>query len=152
MTRYRKVAVGGSFDKFHKGHEALISTAFNVADEVLIGVTSDDFASYKDHQIQPCHMRIAHLRRIADSFNVKYTIKEITDANGTADVDEELDAIVVSQETEQSAVHINEIRLINGLNPLDIIVIEWVLADDDIPISSTRIRKGEIDMDGNLVY
>lgn len=152
MTRYRKVAVGGTFDRFHKGHEALISTAFSVACEVLIGVTSDDFASFKSHIIEPCHVRVERLRRIADSFDVKYTIKEITDSNGTADVDEDLDAIVVSQETEQSAVCINEIRVINGLKPLDIIVIEWVLADDNIPISSTRIRKGEIDMDGNLVY
>lgn len=152
MTRYNKVAVGGTFDKFHKGHEALIKAAFSVGREVLIGVTSDSFASFKNHKIEPCHIRIKRLKNIADKYNIKYTIIEISDANGTADVDADLDAIVVSQETEQSAVCINEIRVINGLEPLDIIVIEWVLADDDIPISSTRIRKGEIDLDGNLVY
>jgi pantetheine-phosphate adenylyltransferase len=34
---------------------------------------------------------------------------------------------------------------------LDIIVIEWFLAADGVPISSTRIRKGEIDKKGNIL-
>ena len=37
------------------------------------------------------------------------------------------------------------------MHPLDIVVVSFVLADDGVPISSTRIRKGEIDKKGNLI-
>jgi pantetheine-phosphate adenylyltransferase len=58
---------------------------------------------------------------------------------------------VVSKETEKTAVKINEVRFQNNFKLLDIIVIEWVLASDGIPISSTRIRKGEIDTVGKTL-
>lgn len=151
MARYRKVAVGGTFDKFHCGHEALIHTAFDMGDEVLIGITSDNFANLKSHPVESYSVRSARIDRIARSFSKPYVIKEIFDANGTADVDDSLDAIVVSEETESSAININEVRCSNGLSLLDIIVIEWVLAEDGVPISSTRIRKGEIDDRGHVL-
>lgn len=150
-STYKKIAVGGTFDKLHKGHEALLRTAFEMADEVLIGITSDDFARSKNHLIEPCTIRVNRLKSIIDKYDKKYEIKEITDSNGTADRDPNLDAIVVSKETEESAIYINNIRHENNLNLLDIIVIEWVLADDNVPISSTRIRKGEIDQKGKLL-
>lgn len=150
-AKYRKIAVGGTFDKLHKGHEALLDAAFTMADEVLIGITSDDFASMKNHVIEPCEVRITKLKSIIKPYNKKYIIKKIMDSNGTAVTDKNLDAIVVSKETEKSAIEINKIRCENGLNPLDIIIIEWILADDGVPISSTRIRKGEIDQKGTLL-
>ena len=115
-AKYRKIAVGGTFDKLHKGHEALLDAAFTMADEVLIGITSDDFASMKNHVIEPCEVRITKLKSIIKPYNKKYIIKKIMDSNGTADI-----------------------------------IIEWILADDGVPISSTRIRKGEIDQKGTLL-
>lgn len=151
MTKYKKIAVGGTFDKFHRGHEALIKTAFDLADSVLIGITSDSFASNKNHDIEPCSIRISKLREFVNKFNKPYTIKEIFDVYGTADRDPDLDAIVVSEETEKSADIINWERRKNNLNPLDVVVISWVLAEDSCPISSTRIRKKEIDWSGKLL-
>ncbi len=145
---YKKVVVGGTFDKLHKGHEALLSKAFELGQNVLIGITSDEFASNKKHKVEPCNVRIRRLKKIISNYTNTYEIKEISDSMGSADVDADLEAIIVSHETEESAVLINNVRLSNGLNPLDIIVIEWVLAGDDIPISSTRIRKGEINQKG----
>lgn len=151
MTKYNKVAVGGTFDKFHNGHKLLIKTAIEHADEVLIGITSDDFASYKNHDVDSYDLRSERIINLLKNYDIKYQIKQITDVYGTADVDPELDAIVVSSETEQAALKINDVRADNGLSPLDIIVIDWVLADDGIPISSTRIRKGEIDKKGKIL-
>jgi pantetheine-phosphate adenylyltransferase len=37
------------------------------------------------------------------------------------------------------------------MDPLDIVVVSFVLAYDGIPISSTRIRKGEINKNGEIV-
>lgn len=150
-SEYKKVAVGGTFDKFHSGHEMLIRKAFELADEVLIGITADSFVVNKAHEVESCSDRIRRLEKIINEYNKCYSIIEIHDPRGTAHIDPELDAIVVSHETEQSAININQIRLDNNLKLLDIIVIEWVLADDGVPISSTRIRKGEIDQKGNLL-
>ncbi|MCI5866572.1 MAG: phosphopantetheine adenylyltransferase [Methanosphaera sp.] len=148
---YNKIAVGGTFDKFHKGHEQLIKTAFDMAENVLIGVSSDAFASRKSHNVECCEKRIKNVKEAIKDYDNNYTIIEINDAMGTADIDANLDAIVVSEETEESAVYINKIRHENGLKLLDIVVIKWVLADDNIPISSTRIRKGEITQDGVII-
>jgi pantetheine-phosphate adenylyltransferase len=150
-NEYKKIAVGGTFDKFHKGHEKLLSTAFEMGQEVLVGITSDDFASNKKHEIEKLSYRIQRINDFCSKFNKKYEIKEIFDSYGTADKDPDMEAIVVSKETEKTAELINMERLKNGLNLLDIIVIEWILAYDGNPISSTRIRKGEIDNYGDLL-
>ncbi|MEM2081946.1 MAG: adenylyltransferase/cytidyltransferase family protein, partial [Candidatus Bathyarchaeia archaeon] len=38
MKRFRKVAVGGTFDELHKGHKALLMKAFEIGTRVLIGL------------------------------------------------------------------------------------------------------------------
>ena len=38
-----------------------------------------------------------------------------------------------------------------GMDPIDIVVVSFVLAYDGNPISSTRIRRGEINQNGNVV-
>lgn len=151
IKHYRKIAVGGTFDKFHKGHEILIKTAFDMADEVLIGITSDGFASSKSHGIESSDVRIHNIEVFVEAFSKDYVILLIDDPMGTADVDADLQAIVVSKETEKSAELINLERSKNGLSLLDIVVIDWILAADGTPISSTRIRKGEIDNEGKLL-
>ncbi|KXB05005.1 hypothetical protein AKJ48_00745, partial [candidate division MSBL1 archaeon SCGC-AAA261O19] len=64
--------------------------------------------------------------------------------------DRELEAIIVSEETRSRAEEINEIRESNDLEALDIIEIPWVLAEDGKPISSIRIRYGEMDEHGEI--
>ncbi len=40
--KYKKVAVGGSFDVLHIGHQALLEKAFEVGEFVLVGLTSNE--------------------------------------------------------------------------------------------------------------
>jgi len=42
-------------------------------------------------------------------------------------------------------------RRAKGFPPLELVVVELVKAEDGRPISSTRIREGEIDTDGRLL-
>ena len=46
--RYNKVAVGGTFDKFHDGHKKLLSTAFEIGDCIEIGVKNRISCSVSD--------------------------------------------------------------------------------------------------------
>ena len=147
--KYSKVAVGGTFDKFHDGHKKLLSTAFEIGDEIEIGVTSDAFGGLKG-DIYSCKERMSNLKSFfADRFN--FIVIPLEDPYGTTIYDADFDAIVVSEETEPTAVEINKIRISKGMKPLDIVVVSFVLAYDGNPISSTRIRSGEINQKGNFI-
>lgn len=147
--KYKKVAVGGTFDNFHNGHKKLLNTAFELGDQIEIGVTSDEFGGLKG-DIDSCEERIGYIKSFfSDKSN--FTILSLEDPYGTTIYDAEFDAIVVSEETEPTAVKINEIRKSKGMKLLDIVVISFVLAYDGNPISSTRIRCGEINKEGNIV-
>ena len=147
---YKKVAVGGTFDKFHYGHRRLIDIAFEIGIYVVIGVTSNEFGGVKG-RIEPCNVRMSNLRSLLEKKHQNYNIQELNDPYGTTITDETIDAIVVSEETEPTAFKINQIRREKGMKPLDIVTIGMVLAADGIPISSTRIRKGEIDKMGTII-
>ena len=70
---------------------------------------------------------------------------------GSSIRDSEIDALVVSTETQHRASVVNELRLKKGFKPLQLIVIDLILAKDGNPISSTRIRDNEIDRFGNIL-
>ena len=147
---YKKVAVGGTFDKFHYGHRRLIDIAFEIGTYVVIGVTSNEFGGIKG-RIEPCNVRMSNLRSLLEKKHQNYDIQQLNDPYGTTITDQTIDAIVVSEETEPTAFKINKIRKEKNMKPLDIVTIGMVLADDGIPISSTRIRKGEIDKMGTII-
>lgn len=147
--KYKKVAVGGTFDKFHEGHKKLLKTAFDIGNEVEIGVTSNAFGGLKG-EIDSCKVRMNNLNSFFRDKN-NFTVTPLNDPHGTTISDKDFDAIVVSKETEATAIDINKIRVKKGMNPLDIIVVEYVLAEDGNPISSTRIRKGEINKKGIVI-
>ena len=96
-----------------------------------------------------CKVRMSNLRNLLKKKHQHYDIQELNDSYGTTITDSSIDAIVVSEETEPTAFKINEIRKEREMKPIDIITIRMVLADDGKPISSTRIRKGEIDKKWN---
>jgi pantetheine-phosphate adenylyltransferase len=147
--KYSKLAVGGTFDKFHDGHKKLLSTAFEIGDEIEIGVTSDAFGGLKG-DIDSCKERMSNLKSFfAERSN--FIVIPLEDPYGTTIYDADFDAIVVSEETEPTAVEINKIRISKGMKPLDIVVVSFVLAYDGNPISSTRIRSGEINQKGNFI-
>jgi len=151
--KYEKVAIGGTFDYLHDGHKAIIETAFEKGESVLIGIVSDHMELKKDSVgILPLEDRKELLEEYLEDMGWldRAEICVIDDPYGPAASDSDLGAIVVTEETIANAKKINELREKEGLDSLEIIKIPLVLADDGEPISSIRIRYGEIDVHGKL--
>ncbi|NPE27579.1 phosphopantetheine adenylyltransferase [Methanococcoides sp. SA1] len=149
-----KTAVGGTFEFLHDGHMALIIKAFEVAkgDVVDIGLTSDEMAGTKNRNIPDIATRKKNLIAFIEQLDIPkkhYNIQPLTDPYGST-LEEDHEYIVVSPETLPVARKINEIRKAAGKDEIEIVSINYVMADDDQPISSTRIDKGEIDVHGHL--
>lgn len=150
---YEKVAVGGTFEFLHDGHKSILSKAFEIGDQVLIGIVSDKMELRKDSAgIQPLEDRMRELKNFLEKRDwlSRAELEVISDSIGPAADDEELEAIVVTEETYSKAEEINELRLKNGLDSLDIIKIPLILDNEGNPISSIKIRYEEIDEHGNV--
>ena len=148
-----KICVGGTFDILHKGHKALLDRAFEIAGEkgvVFIGISDEKLASQKGVISSYEERR----ERVEDYLQEKgyknYKIVPISNKYGLT-LDEDFDVIVVSEETSEVAKEINIIRRKKGLKEIRIEKIPMVMAEDGKPISSTRIRKGEIDEEGRML-
>ena len=151
---FHQVAVGGTFDALHRGHKILLRTAFRAGDKVLIGVSRNGFVRRlrKSHHVDPYPKRKRELvsflkkERLAD----RSEIVPLDDPYGPTITDSIVDALIVSRMTKKTANKINVIRRRRDLRPLPVVSIAMVLAEDFEPISSTRIRAGEIDREGYL--
>ena len=139
--------VGGTFDCFHAGHQALLGAALN-CDSVEVWVTTDATAAEKDPRIQPQSKRIEEIGNWAAGRNL--STHSLEDTWGPAPSRSDATHIVCTPETLENCEKINQMRLENGLGPLEIIEVKHVMARDGDPISSSRIRQGSIDRDGNL--
>jgi pantetheine-phosphate adenylyltransferase len=148
------VGLGGTFDELHKGHRALLKKAFAIGTQIQIGLCTDEFAKKlrKNHKIAPYEERKKELEDFLKKNKIIDRVKiiPIADSYGPAVTDNNIEAIVVSQETEPTAQAINAKRKENGLQKLQIIVIDMVPAENQVDISTTRIRHGEIDREGRL--
>lgn len=146
-----KVIMGGTFGHLHKGHLKLIKKAFRLGDHVYIGLTTDAYVrkNKPGQGIAGYEERKKKLEEIVDKLGKSYEIKPLNDRFGPSTTGE-FDIIVVSGETYHTALDINKLREGKGLKPLKIVKVGYVYAKDSRPISSTRIRNGEIDESGNL--
>ncbi len=146
------VAVGGTFDPIHDGHEALLIKACELSRDgkLLIGLTSDEMVKDKAHAVRDFKTRYREIRRLMRTQRVNYTIVRLDDPYGPT-VTDDFDYIVVSPETHPVALKINKIREERGKSQINIVLVDYVLAEDGLPISSTRIAGGEIDKHGKVL-
>ncbi|MEM0129017.1 MAG: pantetheine-phosphate adenylyltransferase [Thermoplasmata archaeon] len=145
--------LGGTFDRLHRGHRALLRAALDLGRPVSIGLTS---ARYLALHPKPDGERIrpyATRRRALRSWirrhypRARVTIVPLHDPAGRAAVLPR-GTIVVSEETAEAARTLNAARRRGGLPALAVLRVPVLRADDLGPIASRRIRAGTIDARG----
>jgi pantetheine-phosphate adenylyltransferase len=154
VPRYALAVLGGTFDRLHAGHAALLSTAFRVGRTVAIGLTTPEYlarhAKPLGGRIQPYAVRrralLAWLR--AHYPRRSYRVVPLRDGFGRS-TEEGVGVLVVSADTAAGGRAVNRERRRLGRRPVPVIVVPIVLADDLLPVSSRRIRAGVIDRDGH---
>lgn len=149
--KYGTVATGGTFDHLHRGHMALLSKSFEAGEKVVIGVTSDEFAVREGKTPDLSYSeRVRQLKRYLAKAHPgrSFVIAKLHDYFGPGIASPDIEAIVVSKETASRVILANKLRAEKGFPPLKVVTVETVLAEDGGPISSTRIRLGEIDANG----
>ena len=150
------VALGGTFDPVHDGHRRLFERAFELGD-VTVGLTSDELASqtrHVDRHVNPFderrHSLEAELETFAAEHDREFEIRRLEKPTGIA-TEPQFDYLVVSPETRDGGQRINELRREREHDPLEVVVVPHVLAEDGDIISSTRIVQGEIDERGAVL-
>ncbi|MCI4433141.1 MAG: pantetheine-phosphate adenylyltransferase [Nitrosopumilus sp.] len=154
MPEFVLVATGGTFDIIHKGHLTLLSKAFSISSKTIIGLTSDELAEKKGKKILNKYgKRFETLSNIIKTNfpHSKFQISKLEGDFGPAILEENVQALVVSDETSNQGGILNKIRAEHNFPPVQIVIVPMVLAQDGKRISTTRIKNSEIDIRGNLL-
>ncbi|MHC1585958.1 MAG: pantetheine-phosphate adenylyltransferase [Candidatus Hecatellaceae archaeon] len=151
--KFKRLGLGGTFDLLHRGHKHVLKLAFQLADRVVLGLSTDRLAAQlKGRPVTPLEERRRRLEEFLrdEGFLRRVEFEIIDDRLGTAVEDPEMDGLLVSVENRKLGEAVNEERAKRGLKPLEVVVFEKVLAEDGKPISASRIRAGEIDEEGKI--
>lgn len=141
-------AVAGTFSVIHDGHRALIGKAFEVGDEVLVGITSDSMAS--SHAVTlPLEMRRKALEEYLGTFGKPYTVFVVDDMFGPREFMDRADVLIVSQETEENGKEVVRDRFRRRGKPLGLITVPLVMADTGQKISASEILRGRYSESGH---
>ena len=112
---YRHVVLGGTFDRLHPGHKVLLSMAAAMSSQrCVVGVTHPDLLHRKSgvELVQHVNIRCAAVESFLHSVRPGLCVQTciISDPEGPASVDAQLEAIIVSDETRAGADRINATR------------------------------------------
>ena len=141
------MGLGGTFDHLHEGHKFLLKTALSISELTEIGLTSQDLLKNKQYysKLEDYETREENLKTYISSITELKRIN-IVEISNWSDMDKyaqdpEYDGLVVSQETYDNALKLNENREKKGIKPLILIVIPLIKDKENNKISSTSIRE-----------
>jgi len=132
VLSYRRVAVGGTFDRLHVGHQLLLAASSLICDYggyLYIGITADELLVKKKYH----ELLQSYSEREERAMNFVHDVRpDIVVQSGAlsdpktptaAELDPEMEALVVSDETIPGGIAINQGRELRGFKPLDILVV-----------------------------
>ena len=139
--KFKKIALGGTFNRLHPGHRYFLSMAGYYAKKVMVGLCSDQMVKIrKKHRknIQTFKERRKALEKYLKKIGLRFEIVEINDIYGPAVKDREIEAILLTEETYPNGKKINRIRKKNKLKELHYIILPYLLDKTGKKISSSR--------------
>lgn len=152
--KYRTIICAGTFSPLHEGHAFFIQTACSLAEHVYLTITSDTYtAAHKPHAL-PFFKRKQDIEQFLAQKHLleRVTILPIDDVYGiTLDSSLPLEALLVTDDTLQGGEAVNSRRAEKHLLPLFLELVQRKESEAGIPISSTLLRSGMIDKQGNLL-
>ncbi|KAK0552636.1 Elongator subunit elp2 [Tilletia horrida] len=145
LPQHPVVALGGTFDHLHPGHKILLSCAAALATrKLIIGITTDEMLAKKAeaHLLEDLETRKERVRDFVDRFwnglhpdphqsdasegeGQRLEIDAVTlkDVAGPAGTEEDLQALVLTDETISGGEFIDKVRAEKGLGALEHFVI-----------------------------
>ncbi|VVC34566.1 Hypothetical protein CINCED_3A007033 [Cinara cedri] len=131
---YENVVLGGTFDRLHKGHKILLSTAvLKCSKNLTVGVTDISMLKSKKlwELIEPCETRIKNVEEFLKDIypTLEYNVLPIYDIYGPTVHDSTFQMIILSDETLHGGELINNKRTKNGLKPLHILPVALLKED-----------------------
>ncbi len=144
-----RAAVAGTFNVFHAGHKALIDRAFELGEDVFIGITSDEMASSSRDYINPINIRRAALIEYLSTKEIPWLIFEIDDVYGPPEFMDTVDVLVVSEETAENGKAVCKSREERKLDKMELEIVSLVETTDGEKMSSSDIILGKYGRTGN---
>lgn len=155
QTKFTHAILGGTFDRFHAGHRHFLDKAIENSDYLTIGITTPSLFEHKPqaNRIEPYEIRKNRVEKYLaeQGFEGRFEIIPLVDIFGNALTDTNIDAIFTTHQSIKNVDKINYERQMRGLAPLDVVFVEPLKDARGIIISSSRIRAGEIDVNGNQI-
>lgn len=154
MKRFQLIACGATFDLFHKGHREFLRFALLHGDHLLLGLTSDTYVLQKKPTVVESYEKrketVEEFLRL-EGVSERVEIAPIDSVYIPKHWEERpIEAMVVTEDSKRGAELVQEKRKNEGKKELEILLFPFVSATDGNWISSTRVRNGEIDREGNV--
>lgn len=152
LQTYRRVVLGGTFDRLHAGHRLLLAiAAISARDEVVVGITDAAMLTTKARRelLQPYEARCVGVEHYIQAVHPALQVCTVALCDPAAPTPAhqlpDIQAIVVSQETVAGAESINAHRAQHGLSPLAVVVVGLVgmRVGSAQKLSSSQLREEE---------
>lgn len=152
---YVNSIIGGTYDRLHSGHKILLSESVLLTrNKLLIGVSDGELLIRKKltELIEDFDKRCEKLKRFLAIINPDLNVvtERITDPYGPSITEPDYQCLIVSRETSSGGEKVNEKRVQNNLNKLDVHVVDLINDEtsthldnigDEIKISSSNQRR-----------
>jgi len=148
VKSYPGVVIGGTFDQIHDGHKLLISTSLLAASkQFTVGVSDGPLLNNKilRELMTSVDDRITSVVELIEDLkpDINHKVVPITDPCGPSGIDDDLQLLVVSQETIKGGPIVNQKRRENGVPQLDVQHIELV-GEEATDLSESLNKEGKV--------